>query len=331
LRALCCLVLAAAATLTACKSAPPAEETLHPYKVVLLPVEGSTAALAFAPGAEDVPLALEPAALDAQITEGVRTSHLFSEVVVAQPADLAVRGAADEMQAAADLARRTASDLILRIVVKSARMTDLGNNGSTFWSTGLWFMLGFPSFWIDDRSYDTNIAVQAELYDPRDPVKPTASVVAKSGQQDLDYWDRGLSAYVLVVPPAFLKGSPESVSKALTDRAVSQVLTELVEQLRTREIPSRFEMDVGEGEGAVRIAVVSRRRLRSLVVEAGGKPVQAWAESALVEDAESGADRFVYKRSVAVAAAAGAQIRVIAEDEGGGREVRTLVIGGSKP
>jgi len=38
------------------------------------------------------------------------------------------------MQAASDLARRTSSDLILRIEVKSARMTDLGNNGSTLWS-----------------------------------------------------------------------------------------------------------------------------------------------------------------------------------------------------
>jgi hypothetical protein len=331
LRAAAGLVLAAAASLAACKSAPPAPETLHPYKVVLMPVEGSGAALAEKQDAAGVPLALTPEALDARIADGVRTSHVFSDVVVAHPADLAVRGAADEMQAASDLARRTSSDLILRVSVKSARMADLGNNGNTIWSTLTWFMAGIPSFWVSDRTYETNIAVQAELYDPGDPVKPTASVVAKSDPQELDLWDRGLTPYVIVVPPAFLKGSPETVSTTLTNRAVEQMMTKLVGELRSREIPSRFELDVAEARGAVTVSVASRRRLRSLAIEAGGKSVAAWAESALVEDKESTSERFVYRRSVPVAAGSGTPVRVIAEDEGGGREVRTLVIGGIQP
>jgi hypothetical protein len=329
------VVLAAAASLAACASAPPAPQTLHPYKVVLLPVEGSSAALAGEPRQDDVPLAMTPEALDTQITDRVKSSHVFSDVVVARSADLAVRGSSDEMQAASELARRTSSDLILRIVVKSARMTDLGNNGNTFWSTLTWFMLGFPSFWVDDRTYETDIAVQAELYDPADPVKPTASVVASSGKQDLDLWDRGLTAYVIVIPPAFLKGSAENVSAALTDRAVAQVMDALVVELRTREIPSRFEMDVVEvpnmGAPSVRVTIASRRRLRSLAVETDGKLVETWAESGLVEDKDSTPDRFSYHREVVVPAPVGARVRVIAEDEGGGREVRTLVIGGVKP
>src|SRR6185295_17795291 len=236
--------------------------------------------------------------LDAKITSGITTSHVFSSVVLAAPGSLKAKGDEDEMQVAAALARKEEADLILRVQVKSARMTDLGNNSSTFWGTLTWFMVGIPSFWVDDRSYDTDIAILAELYDPADPVRPTLTVAASSGKQELDLWDRGLSPYVIVVPPPFLKGSASSVSATLTDRAVHDLLVALVEALRTREIPSRFEMDVAESGGAVTVSVGSRRRLRSLVVEVDGKVVQTWAETGLVEDKDSTPERFSYKRSI---------------------------------
>jgi hypothetical protein len=327
-------VLVLAASLAACKSAAPLPTTAHPYKVVLMPIEGSQAALAGEPGEtpdeNNVPLALTAAALDAKIADGIRTSHAFSGVVDADPAAMKTHGDQDEMQLAAGIARRTESDLILRIEVKSARMTDLGHNSSTIWSTLAWFMAGFPSFWIDDRSYDTDISILAELYDPADPVRPTLTVAAQADKQELDLWDRGLTPYVIVVPPPFLKGSATHVSETLTDRAVQDMLVKLVDGLRSREIPSRFEMDVVQTGAAVEVTVGSRRRLRSLVVEVDGKILHAWAETGLVEDKDSTPERFAYKRTIEPKAKAGASVRVIAEDEAGGREVRTLVMGGSR-
>ena len=325
------ILVAAAAALPACKSAEPPPQLPHPYKVVLLPVEGAASALNADPGEAAVPLALTPEQLSTRIAESIKNSHVFSEVVLATPADLAVKGAEDDLHAAAQLARRTDSDLLMRIEVKSARMTDLGNNSSTFWSTLTWFMVPLPIWTADDRTYDTDIAVQASLYDPADPVKPTAQVVAASKKQDLDLWDRGLSPYVIICPPPFLAGSAESVSNTLTQRAVDQLLGALVNELRTREIPTRFDVDVAEEPGGVRVAVTSRRRLRSLEVEIAGKPAAAWAETALVEDKDSTAERFVYRRSVKLDATAGTAVRVVAEDEAGGREVRTLVTGGNRP
>jgi hypothetical protein len=301
---------------------------------VLLPIEGSSAALAWKPGeqpgADNVPLALTSEALDAKITGSIQASRAFSDVVVAEKASLKPRGDDDEMHAAAALARKTDSDLILRIQVKSARMTDLKNNGATVWSTLAWFMAGIPSFWIDDRSYDTDIAILAELYDPADPVRPTLTVAEASGKQDLDLWDRGLTPWVLIIPPPFLAGSTENVSEKLTDLAVNDLLAKLVEGLRSREIPSRFEMDVAEKDGAVNVTIASQRRLRSLVVEVGGNVVMTLAETGLVEGKESTPERFVYSRSLKPDAKPGAEVRVIAEDETGGREVRTLRIGGAR-
>ncbi len=322
------LPLAVVIAAAGCASAPPAPQLLHPYKVVLLPVEGAKDALEAKRGADDVPLALTADQLAAKIRDSIVSSHVFSEVVPAKAEDLRAPGVEDEVAAASDLARRTESDLILRVQVKSARMTDLGNNNSTFWSTLTWFMIPLPVWFVDDRSYATDIKVQAELYDPDDPVKPTASVVAASGKQDLDLWDRGLSPFVIVVPPPFLKGSAKSVSEKLTERAVSQLLGALVKELSTREIPSRFEMTVSAEGATVRIAVSSRRRLRSLEVEADGRSVATWAETGLVEEKDSTPERFVYRRDVAVKAKPGAQVRVIADDEAGGREVRTLVLSG---
>lgn len=322
------LLLAAVPALAACKSAEPIPPLSHPYKIVMLPVEGSKTALGEKTGDADVPLALSPAELDAKIVASVKAAHVFSDVVVAQAADLQLPGAEDNLAAAAQIARRTSSDLILRIQVKSARMTDLGSNGSTIWSTVTWFMIGIPSFWVDDRTYATDLAVTAELFDPDDRVRPTASVDANTDQQELDLWDRGLTPLVIVVPPAFLKGSPKTVSETLTDRAVRQLLAKLVEELRTKKIPSRFDlMDVAEEGGSVRVLIGTRVRLRSLEIEVDGRTVKAWAETGLVEEKDSTPERFVYRRSLPVQAKAGAQVRVIAEDESGGREVRTVVAG----
>jgi hypothetical protein len=317
------LVLLAASSLAACKSAPPPAAPLLPYKVVLLPVEGAKAALAERPGESDVPLALTPEELAAKIRDTVTSSRVFSHVVVATAADLGGKSA--------EVARKTESDLILRIQVKSARMTDLGNNGSTFWSTLTWFMIPAPIWTVDDRTYDTNIAVRADLFDPADPTRPTVSMDATSERQDLDLWDRGLSPYVIVVPPAFLSGSAKSVSETLTERAMTQMLERLVTELRTKKIPSRFEqMDVVREGQTVKVTVASSRRLRSLQIDVDGKTVRTWAETGLVEDKDSTAERFVYRRAVDVPAKEGAQVHVIAEDEAGGREVRTLVIGGGR-
>lgn len=325
------LLLAAAVSLTACKSAEPPPQLTHPYKVVLLPVEGAASALSAEPGEANVPLALTPEQLSTKIAESIKSARVFSDVILATPADLAVKGAEDDLHAAALLARRIDADLLMRIEVKSARMKDLGNNSSTFWSTLTWFMIPLPIWTADDRTYDTDIAVQASLYDPADPVKPTAQVVAASKKQDLDLWDRGVSPYVIVVPPPFIEGSAQTVSETLTQRAVDQLLAALVTELRTREIPTRFDVEVAEEPGGVRVTVTTRRRLRSLDVEAAGKPVAGWAETALVEEKDSTPERFVYRRSVKLDATLGTAVRVIAEDEAGGREVRTLVTGGSRP
>ncbi len=334
------LLVAASSALAACRSTEPLPTTPQPYKVLLLPVEGAKQALDFKQAADDVPLAMTPEALSARIADKIQSSHVFSEVVLAKPADLAPKGDEDEMQRAAAFATKEESDLILRIQVISARMTDEGHNGSTVWSTLTWFMIPLPVWFVKDRTYDTNIKILAEVYDPADPIRPTSAVTAASGREDLDLWDRGLSPYVLVVPPPFLKGSATSVSEKLTDLAIDDLLRALVDGLRTREIPSRFEMNVAEapmqdGE-AVKVSIASRRKLRSLVVEVDGKIVKTWAETGLVEEKDSTPERYLYRRSVPALSATtpgakkSAEVRVVAEDESGGREVRTLMLGGAR-
>lgn len=334
------LLAATLAAAAGCASEPPPPAPRQPYKVVLLPVQGAsqalsaTAADAPTPGEDGdaaamVPLSLTPAQLEAAIFDGIRASNAFTELVVAPESVAAASGAGDDLSAAAEFARSTNADLVLRVTVKSARIRDLGNNGSTFWSTVLWFMVPAPVWFADDRTYDTNLAVEAALFDPRDFVKPTASVVAASGRQELDLWDRGLSPYVPLVPPPFLAGDAETVSRTVTERAVAQVMDALVAELRTREIPSRFEVALAWDEGRLRIDVATRRLLRSLEVWVDGARREVWAETALVPEKDGTEDRRVYRREVRVAPAAGrtTEVRVVVEDEIGGREVRTIVVG----
>jgi hypothetical protein len=331
------LVLAALVvpSLAACASAPAEDLPRQPYKVVLLPVEGAAEALAMAPESDEaggarVPLAMTPAELERTIADAVRSSRVFSAVVEAGPGELDGADVDERLRAASAFARRERADLVLRVTVKSAQMNDLGNNSSTVWSTLTWFMVPLPVWFIEDRTYSTNIAVQAELFEPGEAVvKPTSTVVASSGNQDLDLWDRGLSPWVLVVPPPFLPGSERSVSETLTRRAVAQLLEGLVAELRTRPVPSRFEVTAVAAEGGVAVEVVTRRKLRSLEVESEGRRLALWAETELEPAADSTPERSVYRRTVPLpAATAGATqlVRVVAEDEAGVREVRTVAV-----
>jgi len=315
------------------------EPLAHPYKVVLLPVEGAEAALAPQAGdaadPEDgeVPFAMSADALRARIEEGIVGARVFSEIVKADPSELVVDEFTDAVAAAQPVARRERADLIMRVRVSSARLHDLGRNDTTWWSTLSWFMIPAPLFTIDDRTYATTLTVNAELFDPSDAVKPTASVVASSGEETLDLWDRGVSYEVLYTPPAWIPGDLETVSEELTARAVRQMMAQLVEELRTREIPSRFDVALAWDAGELVVTVSTRRRLRSLDVRSGDTVLSEWAErgtSVLIDAAASTPELTVYRARVEPPAGASGLIRVVAEDEAGGREVRSIPVGGGR-
>ncbi len=321
----------------ACASSEPEIEPLaHPYKVVLLPIEGADAAVAAraddAPDAEtgEVPFAMTAQELRDAIREGILGARVFSDIVVADGSELVVDEFTDAVAAAAPIARRERADLIMRVRVSSARLHDLGPNDSKYWSAVTWFMVPAPIWLIDDRTYETSLVVNAELYDPSDPVKPTASVVASSGEQQLDMFDRGVDYHISYTPPAWLEGDLEQVSQELTDRAVLQLMQQLVAELRTREIPARFDVAFGWDDGVLTIEVQSRRRLRSLEVRSGETVLRAWAErqtETLIDQSVSRPELRIYKARVEIPAGTTGLIRVIATDEAGGREVRSTPVG----
>jgi hypothetical protein len=331
--ALCAAVVTLAAGCASTDDGEGFAPLAHPYKVVLLPVEGADAALAVPAGVPsdpeegEVPFAMTADELRETIRRGILDANVFSEIVEAQSAQLVVDEFTDTVAAATGLARRERADLIMRVSVSSARLQDLGPNDDKVWSSLSWFMIG-PIFAPDDRNYATSLVVNAELFDPGDPVKPTASVVAASAEETLDVWDRGFSWEIIYTPPAWIEGDLEDVSQELTERAVQQMMAQLVEELRTRDIPSRFVLAVALEGSDLAITIESRRRLRSLSVRSGDTVLREWAEretSELVNDA-SRPDVTVYTARVPVPAGTRGLLRVVAEDEAGGREVRSIPV-----
>jgi hypothetical protein len=331
-----CLAAAVFATCACASSEPEIEPLAHPYKVVLLPIEGAEAAVA--PRADDaesvetgeVPFALSAEELRDTIRKGILGARVFSEIVLADASQLKVDEFTDTVAAASSIARRERADLIMRVSVSSARMQDLGPNDSKYWSAFTWFMIPAPIWYIDDRTYATSLVVNAELYDPSDPIKPTASVVASSTEEELDMWDRGVDYEISFTPPAWHPGDLEQVSVALTNRAVFDLMEQLVEKLRTRDIPSRFDVALAWEDNSLDIEVRSRRRLRSLEVRSGDTVLRAWAEreaGALIDTGASSSTLSIYRARVDVPAGTTGLIRVIASDEAGGREVRSTPVG----
>jgi hypothetical protein len=309
-------------------SAPP--PGVHPYKAILLPVGGAKAALADPPGPDSIPVAATPETLEKSIHDALLAAPMFSSVVPVGREELGDHPPEEVMAAAAEIARKYEADLILRVQIRSARLTDLGRNGATVWSCFLWFMVPLPIWTVDDRSYGTDFRVDADLFAPDDLQKPVASLVVTTGEQTLDAWDRGFSPLILIFPPPFVRGSTERVSGELTKRVVEEATRALVEQIRRREIPSRFELLVSTEAGGIRVAAASRRKLRCIEVRLAGRPAKSWLEADLEPDEVSPERGFVYRKALQVEEAgdAGTEVRVIVEDEGGGREVRTLVLGG---
>ncbi len=308
----------------------------HAYNVVLLPIEGAEQALA-PPIAEDavegeVPFSITPEELRTRIKETILGSRVFSRIVNIDASQLFTDEFTDEVQAAVPFAREQRADLIMRVRVNSARMIDLGPNDSKTWSTFVWFMVPAPLWLADDRTYGTSLSVSAEMYDPEDPVRPAASVVASSSEHELDLWDRGVwDPMIFVLPAPWVDGDLETVSQELTARAATQMLEELVSELRDREIPSRFDVAYAWDGNTIEVEIGSRRRLRALEIRVDGEVMKSWAEREtqdLHDDRRSTADRIVYRAQVPVTAEMRGQlVRMVAVDEAGGREVRTLRAG----
>jgi hypothetical protein len=315
------LVLVACATTDEAAPVGP----VHQYRVLLLPVEGAREALREPLGEESIAVALTPAELDATLRDGLLEAGIFSDTV---PLATPESGSDGILSAAVEEARRREADLLLRVYVKSTRIRDLGTNGNAVWSTLAWLAVPTPLWLIDDHSYGTEFAVLAELLSPDDVDRPLASFVATSGDQTLDLWDRGVSPFVIVVPPALLNGSDEKVSRELTRRATGQLMGSLVEALRTGRISSRFDLEFETGPGSVRVVATSRRVLRSLDIRAHGERVAFWAETDIRPRSGDGSDLLHYEFEAALPGPKRRPlaIRVIAEDEIGGREVRTVVL-----
>ena len=108
------------------------------------------------------------------------------------------------------------------------------------------------------------------------------------------------------------------------------MMEQLVEMLRTREIPSRFDLALSWEDAALVIEVRSRRILRSLEVRSGDTVLAAWAErdaGALRDEDASSPTLSIYRARVEVPAGTTGLVRVIASDEAGGREVRSTPVG----
>lgn len=327
--AACLLSASAGWALAGCASAAPPPPAIHPYRALLLPVEGAKAALAEPAGEDSIPVASTPEAMEKAITDALLGTAMFSELVpVKAPPGERLPEAA--LAAAAAAAKELEADLILRVQVRTARLSDLGNNSGTVWSCLLWFMVPLPIWTVDDRSYQADFRVHADLFSPEDLQRPVASFVVTAGEQTLDVWDRGLSVVLLVLPPPFVGGNEEKVSRKLTERVLGEVTRALVEEVRRSEIPSRFELKVSAEAGEIHVAAASRRRLRSVEIRIGGKPAKEWGETDLEPDETSPDRGFVYRKSLRATEGVGPRtfVRVVAEDEVGGREVRTLGLKG---
>lgn len=329
--------------LVACASDgdPNAGREPKPYKVVFMPIAGAEDALARTTSEtaddfdEELTYTIEPNALAQRLRDGITASRLFSELVLL---DGPLEGDPDQRLAAARrVADEQSADLILRVRVNSARITDLGPNDRKYWSGISWFMIPAPIWFVNDRSYETDLEVRAELFLPSDLIRPVAAPIARPGTQDLDLWDRTyFEPKVLVIPPPLLGGDAETVSKTLTDLAVEDLVRQLVEKLDTTDIPARFGLEV-ELDGAKLTALIrTPRRLRSLEILVGGQPVDGtpWRETRtdeLLDRVASSPGQFVYRiDDLGVPGSGRREVRVIAEDEVGVREVRTLVVGGER-
>lgn len=333
------LVCVAGLALAGCASEQAVARAAKPYKVVLMPVSGAEDVPRRTPQPDgDAPLAytMDPATLRDRIRGRILESGVFAEVETWDPP--AKHETADErLEAAAERARVVAADLVLRVTVNSAGITDLGPNDRKYWSAFTWFMVPAPIWFADDRTYDTDLELRAELFAPDDVRRPAAGAQVRMEPQELDLWDRtNFEWKVLYTPPPWLEGDPDRVSATLTERAVDRALEMLVEELDAMSIPSRFDLDVALAAGWVSVTVGARRPLRSLEVVVNGRPLPGgtWSETGtegIFDAAGSTQTRLVYSARVELPAAQERQeVRVIAEDESGNREVRTLVREGGR-
>jgi len=329
------VALAAAVSLSGCASDEGTGRTAKPYKVVLMPVAGADEIPVRNPeadGEQPLAYAMDPALLEQRIRDAILASRLFSHV---DPWDGGESLSGDErLEAAAEFARSEAADLILRVSVNSAGITDLGANGRKYWSTFTWFMIPAPIWLVDDRTYETDLEVRAELFLVDDLLRPAATASARPGQQELDLWDRAtFDTWVFIMPPPFIEGDLDVVSATLTERAVAEVVEQLVAELDQLNIPARFDLTATVEGRTLRVGVVTRRHLRHLEVLVNGEVLSdaSWREedtAGIHVARKSGTERMVYEATVELPPTTGrTELRVFAEDEAGNREVRTLVIG----
>jgi hypothetical protein len=297
------VITLALATLLAAGCASQATEEQHPlpFHVAVIPLE-PVASDALTPTdmdgepLPDVKLSFDPARTTKTLVAQLDGKSFTRATELGYPDDrtreefLALpAGEQEDYWVAA--AEDAGADLVLLTEFQFAP-TIWSNTNNSFWLNLPLFLLGGPfCYFVDDRDYHSNVALEAQFFDVTPLRLKEASFSRKRKAQimlldkrvkrsDLDFWDRasgnvGHFALSLIVPAGLLATQSDGVRETLEEEIVAELAGELVDEVRLRsDLVSRgqalydFWVDPASVQ-VVQAAAGSELRGR-LVLELGG-------------------------------------------------------------
>jgi hypothetical protein len=229
-------------------------------------------------------LRLDPDRLAKSIESEFRDLRVSTDVRVVTRAEAgSPPGSSDEMEGI-----DANADLLLEI--EPAGPPAFGyayRNGWFLPNTFLWFLLGFPSFWIADRVYDVRWDVTLKVSRACARGQPQTVRLSLETERALSLSDQGWTATALYTPPGFYEGP--QVSRSLTHLVEGWLVEELVGFLKSEsgkpgvlallsdveiriESPENLSM-VSPGEAVLSASIASSTLLERLRIEVDGEPV----------------------------------------------------------
>lgn len=238
--------------------------------------------------------------IEEEIVEVAGPLKLCTEIVSRETSE-------QDLEASLEDAREKGADLVLRVECRGPEYRFSHRNAWFLPNTILWFVLGFPSFYVSDREYEVKCDIRYHLYATNGKELGTSTEpITLSTHVPLSVVERDFSVEALYMPPGFFRGS--DFGDKLTQDAEDLLKKEIIDMLKEDRIQlsqnwgKEIEIRVGETDVTVRIdteATLLRLRLEldgELLAEADLHSMSGLVDTPELPD---GSRVYEWKRSLA--------------------------------
>jgi hypothetical protein len=199
----------------------------------------------------EAPIPKPAAEIFSDLTGTIKDFNTFKDLRILEHESDVIKGEEFNRETFLAQAESVHADMLMTLSLKRFRTCYLGTNGNHLPSIALWVSLWWPSWFIADEDYSSDITLAMDVHSAKTKELVDQKVFTVSSRFDLDDFQRGWQfCGLLFVPGSLGEGNWKAVSDIITPHAVRDLKLQMLTYTRSNEFRERVLAKVVKKKGS---------------------------------------------------------------------------------